>query len=832
MFELIQYTPQTAKVRTVPLLIVPPTINKYYVIDLAEQRSLVEHLVANGQQVYCISWRNPDARHADWGLDTYGQAIIDAMDAAEKISPAATRSRCFGICSGGMLELDGARPPRRHRRPRPGRGVQPRGDRARPGAGRAAERAAVPQGGGRLDEGVAGEGLPRRPDAGRGVRLAAAQRPDLELLGQQLPARPRAQGVRHPLLERRPGADDGGHAPRLHGPRDQQRAHPSPGGARMLGTDLDLGKVDTDTYVVAGIADHLCKWESCYRTTQLLGGDTKFVLSTSGHIAAMVNPPGNPKASFQTAAENPADAAGVAGLGERRSRAPGGTTTSRGWPSAPARSATSRAGSARRPTSRSATPPAPMSSTAEPPQPAARDRSRSGGPRRRGLGRGPAAARSPTSRRCCCATASGPASRRSSRSSTRSTPTAGWSASTYPASAASPLPPFPYPIAGAVVLGDRADGQLGSPRVRRARALLGRRAGAAARGAVAAAGCAASCWSPPAPASLMVPAHPRVLRKMLTPRRHRDPAYAAEIAAEIYGGIDAQRPRRGAPTCCTRPPGPGPKRGYYYQLAAMTGWSSLPFLRLLRQPTLVMGGDDDPIIPVVNPRMHGPPDPPRAAARLPRRAPRHPDRGRRARPRDRRLPRRSGRAPHDRAATTSTSQDTPFSDFLGFELLLEDQDRELLSKVRAFMTREVEPVINDYWTRAAFPHDLVPGIAELGIAGLAYDGPGCPAAAPCVDGMVAMELARVDPSIAHLHGRARRAGDGLDPPVRLRRAARALAARDGADGADRRVRADRARRRLRRSPAASPRPPGATATSGSSTARRSGSATPPSPTSS
>ena len=88
-----------------------------------------------------------------------------------------------------------------------------------------------------------------------------------------------------------------------------------PGGAQMLGTDVDLGKVDTDTYVVAGIADHLCKWESCYQTTQLLGGDTKFVLSTSGHIAAMVNPPGNPKASFQTARSNPPEAAGVAGRG-------------------------------------------------------------------------------------------------------------------------------------------------------------------------------------------------------------------------------------------------------------------------------------------------------------------------------------------------------------------------------------------------------------------------------------------------------------------------------------------------------------------------------------
>ena len=96
--------------------------------------------------------------------------------------------------------------------------------------------------------------------------------------------------------------------------------------------------------------------------------------------------------------------------------------------------------------------------------------------------------------------------------------------------------------------------------------------------------------------------------------------------------------------------------------------------------------------------------------------------------------------------------DTPFSDFLGFELLLEDQDRALLSDVRAFMTREVEPVINDYWTRAEFPHDLLPGLAGLGIAGLTYDGPGCPARGALVNGLVAMEMSRVDSSIGTFMG--------------------------------------------------------------------------------
>ena len=101
---------------------------------------------------------------------------------------------------------------------------------------------------------------------------------------------------------------------------------------------------------------------------------------------------------------------------------------------------------------------------------------------------------------------------------------------------------------------------------------------------------------------LMVPAHPRVLGRMLTPRRHRDPEYARQIAGKIYGGTVRTDPDRAARAlhAATRV---GPKRGYYYQLAASTGWTSLPFLRLIRQPTLVIAGDDDPIIPVVNARI-------------------------------------------------------------------------------------------------------------------------------------------------------------------------------------------------------------------------------------
>ncbi len=102
MLELIQYRPQTAQVREVPLLIVPPTINKYYALDLAPDRSLVEYLVRNGQQVFVISWRNPDARHADWGLDAYVRAVLDGLAAVERVS-GTDRTALLGVCAGGII---------------------------------------------------------------------------------------------------------------------------------------------------------------------------------------------------------------------------------------------------------------------------------------------------------------------------------------------------------------------------------------------------------------------------------------------------------------------------------------------------------------------------------------------------------------------------------------------------------------------------------------------------------------------------------------------------------------------------------------------------------
>src|SRR6516165_11822234 len=101
-FELIQYRPSTPAVRQVPMVIVPPVINKYYVMDLAPGRSMVEYLVGRGLQVFMISWRNPDARHAKWDLDTYGAAILDAMDATARIT-GSEQAVLAGACSGGII---------------------------------------------------------------------------------------------------------------------------------------------------------------------------------------------------------------------------------------------------------------------------------------------------------------------------------------------------------------------------------------------------------------------------------------------------------------------------------------------------------------------------------------------------------------------------------------------------------------------------------------------------------------------------------------------------------------------------------------------------------
>jgi polyhydroxyalkanoate synthase subunit PhaC len=360
MFELIQYQPTTREVRELPLLIVPPTINKYYILDLAPGRSMIEYLVSQGQQVFVMSWRNPDKRHAAWGFDAYVQAILDALDATAAIR-ATDAVHLLSACSGGILSALAAAvrtarpagtPPTAPTQAQPAAptGTQPAAPAgsqpaAPAGAQPAGSTQAQPAGTQPAGARIASLGLlvtmldQHRSDAVGALvdgatadaAIAASARKGY-LDGRQLAEafawlRPGDliwnYWVNNYLQGRDPARFDilfwnadttrmtaGLHRDFVRAALDNSLAHP--GGLTVAGTEVDLAQVDLDCYAVAGVADHICPWQSCYRGSQLLGGPTRFVLSTSGHIAALVNPVGTAakptKARFQVSEDLTADA--------------------------------------------------------------------------------------------------------------------------------------------------------------------------------------------------------------------------------------------------------------------------------------------------------------------------------------------------------------------------------------------------------------------------------------------------------------------------------------------------------------------------------------------
>jgi polyhydroxyalkanoate synthase len=306
LFELLQYRPQTETVHEEPMLVVPPMINKYYITDLAPDRSMIEHLLRSGQQVFAISWRNPDERHAGWDLDRYAESVLEALDATQEIT-GAERAHVLGLCAGGITLSTAVA----H--------LAARGEQDRI--------AGLTLGVCVLDNARAGTTsafVDRR--IARMAVADSARRGYLDgraLAGVFAWLRPNDliwnYWVNNYLLGKEPpafdilywNADSTNLPAALH--RDfigisLDNPLVRPGALHALGTPIDLSKITVDSYVVAGIADHITPWENCYRTTQLLGSPPRFVLSTSGHIAALVNPPGNEKASYQLNDDNPSAA--------------------------------------------------------------------------------------------------------------------------------------------------------------------------------------------------------------------------------------------------------------------------------------------------------------------------------------------------------------------------------------------------------------------------------------------------------------------------------------------------------------------------------------------
>ncbi|WP_300652275.1 class II poly(R)-hydroxyalkanoic acid synthase [Pseudomonas sp.] len=296
LLELIQYKPMSEKQYARPLLIVPPQINKYYIFDLSPDKSFVQYALKNGLQVFVVSWRNPDARHREWGLSSYVQAVEEAIDVCRAITTSKDVN-LLGACAGGLTiaALQGHLQAKRQLRKIASATYlvslldsqldSPAMLFADEKTLEAAKRRSYQQG--VLD--------------GRDMaRVFAWMRPnDLiwnywinnYLLGKQPPAFDilywNNDSTRLPAALHGDLIDFFQHNPLIRA-----------GGLEICGTPVDLRKVTVDSFNVAGINDHITPWDAVYRSSLLIGGDKRFILSNSGHIQSILNPPGNPKANY------------------------------------------------------------------------------------------------------------------------------------------------------------------------------------------------------------------------------------------------------------------------------------------------------------------------------------------------------------------------------------------------------------------------------------------------------------------------------------------------------------------------------------------------------
>jgi polyhydroxyalkanoate synthase subunit PhaC len=300
LLELIHYKPMSEKQYLRPLLIVPPQINKYYIFDLSNDKSFVQYALKNDLQTFMISWRNPDPRHREWGLSSYVQAVEEAIDVCRAIT-GSKDVNLLGACAGGLTiaALQGYLQARRQLR----------------------KIASATYMVSLLDSQIDSPAMlfadeetlesAKRRSYQNGVldgrdmaRVFAWMRPN-DLIWNYW--------VNNYLLGKQPPAfdilywnNDSTRLPAaLHGDLiDFFKHNPltRAGALEVCGTPVDLSKVNLDSFSVAGINDHITPWDAVYRSTLLLGGNRRFILSNSGHIQSILNPPGNPKANYY---ENP-----------------------------------------------------------------------------------------------------------------------------------------------------------------------------------------------------------------------------------------------------------------------------------------------------------------------------------------------------------------------------------------------------------------------------------------------------------------------------------------------------------------------------------------------
>jgi polyhydroxyalkanoate synthase subunit PhaC len=299
LIQLIQYTPATANVYQHPLVIVPPCINKYYILDLQPANSFVGHAVAEGHTVFLVSWRNAGPRQSGLTWDDYlEQGVFRAIDVARSITNADTVNT-LGFCVGGTL-LASALAVQTAREQRPAASVSllttmlDFSDTGEIGLlvseeAVAAREAAIGDGGLLKGKELAQVFASLRandliwPYVVKGY-LQGQVPPAFDMLfwnsdDTNLPGPMFCWYVRETYLE------------------NKLR---EPGGTIQCGVPVDLGTITVPAFIYASKEDHIVPWKSAYASTQILGGEATFVLGASGHIAGVINPPAKKKRNYWT----------------------------------------------------------------------------------------------------------------------------------------------------------------------------------------------------------------------------------------------------------------------------------------------------------------------------------------------------------------------------------------------------------------------------------------------------------------------------------------------------------------------------------------------------
>ncbi len=299
--ELIQYEAQQSQVHATPVLMVPSPVNKYYLLDLAPGRSLVEAALNKGLQVFTLSWANPSSQQRHWGMDAYVAAAEEAARVACDVT-GTSAINLLGVCAGGQISaglntvlaahneltvsastflvsgLDTSWPNTFASLSRPGAD-----DRI---ARRVQKKGIVP-----------GRDISRTFASLRPQQLIWGPWVNNYVLGNDPPSTDIL--FWNADLTNLPAAFHSEQAKML-----AENPFANPGSMRVLGHPVDLSQLDADHYYLAARDDHIVPWQACFRSARLLGNGARFVVASGGHIQGIVCPP-NSKASYRTGEMEP-----------------------------------------------------------------------------------------------------------------------------------------------------------------------------------------------------------------------------------------------------------------------------------------------------------------------------------------------------------------------------------------------------------------------------------------------------------------------------------------------------------------------------------------------